>query len=402
MVHYDFETMLNRWGTGSTKWEEMAQYGITPDQGIIPMSNAEMEFYNPPEVIEGLKEFLDKTVLAYFRPMDSYYDAIIDWMKIRFDWQIEKEWICPFPGVHGALASILRAMTEKGDGVIVMEPTWPGFFHVLEQNGRVCVNSPLLCDEASFTYHIDFKDLEIKASDPNNKMIFFCSPHNPVGRVWNREELQRVAEICIANNVIIVSDELHADLIMPGYRHTVLASLSQEIQRHTITCTAPSKTFNLAGLCTSNIIISDPLLRDRFNQRKSADGIIRPAMLGMKACELAYSHGGKWLDACIQVLDENRRYVTEFLTEKLPCIRATPLEGSYLMWMDLRPLGLPYRELEKQLMAKAKVFFDDGYYFGKAGEGFVRVNIACPKAAVVDAMERLYKWVSTLEKSEKQ
>ena len=400
-MQYDFETMLNRWGTGSTKWEEMAQYGITPEQNIIPMSNAEMEFSNPPEVIDGLKKYLDTAVLAYFHPTKGYFDAVTGWMKKRYGWIVEDEWICPFPGIHGALATLVHALAQKGDGVIVMEPTWPGFFHILEENGITCVNNALKCDEKTLSYSIDYEDLAAKAADPANKMLFFCSPHNPVGRVWTKEELQKVADICLANDVLIISDEVHSDLTMPGYKHNVMAALSEEIARKTITCTAPSKTFNLAGMATSNLIISDPELRKKFNAQKMKDGIFRPAMLGMKACELAYTCGAGWLDECVRALDENRRYVTEFLAEKMPDIRVTRLEGSYLMWMDFRALGLPYQELEKRLMADANVFFDDGYYFGKAGEGFERVNIACPKAAVVDAMDRLYRWVSTLRGSEK-
>lgn len=394
-MKYDFETMLNRYDTGSIKWEEMRKYGITPEMNIMPMSNAEMEFFNPPEVIEGLCEYLRETVLAYFTPMDSYFDAVMSWMRERNGWDIQKEWIIPYPGIQGALCTILEAYTQEGDGIIVMPPTWPGFFHVIEENNRKRIDNPLIHKDD--TYYIDYDDLDKKASDPKNKLLFFCSPQNPAGRVWRREELLKVAEICMRNDVLIISDELHSDLIMPGYKHTPFAKLSPEINACTITCTAPSKTFNLAGMFASNLIIADKDLRERFNKIKGKQGIFRPNMVGMKACELAYSKGGPWLDKCIDKLNENRCYVENFIKEKLPMLKVTKCEGSYLMWIDMRGLGLETAELERRLMKEAHVFFDDGYYFGDEGAGFERVNIACPTEAVKLAMDRLYNWISSLE-----
>ena len=398
-MKYDFETMLNRYNTGSLKWEEMGKYGITQDMNIIPMSNAEMEFYNPPEVVKGLCDYINKTVMAYFYPMDSYYEALINWMKNRHSWRVERDWVIPYPGVHGVLCSILNAFTEKGDGVIVMPPTWPGFFAVIKDNNRVQINNPLIYDDN--TYYIDFEDLEKKASDPNNKVLFFCSPQNPVGRVWTREELIRVAEICIDHNVLIISDEVHSDIIMPGFKHIPLASISSCISDHTITCTAPSKTFNLAGLFTSNIITSNSEYKEKIKKICSKQGVFRPNMLGVKACELAYAKGGAWLDKCVDKINENREYVKNFIEEKLPMLKLTDCQGGYLLWVDMNDLGLDTYEMEKKLMEEAHIFFDDGYYFGDEGKGFERINIACPTEAVKDAMNRLYKWVGKLEKSEK-
>lgn len=394
-MKYDFDTILNRYNTGSTKWDEMLKYGITPEMQIMPMSNAEMEFYNPPEVMEGLRKYLDEAVLAYFKPLDSYYDAVIGWMKNRHHWNIKREWIVPYPGVHGALCAMLGAYTRPGDGVIMMPPTWPGFFHVLEDYGCVRVDNPLI--QAGNTYNIDFEDLEEKARNPKNKLLFFCSPQNPTGCVWTRDELLRVADICLRNDVLIISDELHSDLIMPGYTHIPMASLSPEISMNTISCTAPSKTFNLAGMYVSNIIIENEALRDRFNKIRAKYGIFRPNILAMKACEIAYAECAPWLDACIRKLDQNRRLVEAFLKEKLPMLHVTRLEGSYLMWIDMRALGLPVEELERALMEDAHVFFDDGYYFGDEGRGFQRVNIACPTESVMTALERLHNWILSLK-----
>ena len=393
-MKYDFETMLTRFDVGSTKWEEMRKYGIKPEMQIMPMSNAEMEFFNPPEIVDGLKEFLDKTVMAYFQPTQNYFDAIIGWMRDRHGWVIQKEWIVPYPGIHGALCAVLGAYTKPGDGVIMMPPTWPGFFHVLEDYGCKRVDNPLI--HAGDTYYIDFADLEEKCSDPSNKLLFFCSPQNPAGRVWRKEELQRVADICLRHYVLIISDEVHSYIIIPGYVHTPIAALSPEVARRTITCTAPSKTFNLAGLAASNVIISDEELRRAFHAVRSRYGIFRPGMLAMKACELAYSKAGPWLDACVAKLDENRKLVERFISDELPMLSVTRLEGSYLMWVDMRKLGLSTKELERALMEDAHVFFDDGYYFGDEGRGFERVNIACPTKAIQIALDRLHAWISTL------
>jgi len=393
-MRYDFDTILNRFNTGSGKWEEMLKYGITPEMQVVPMSNAEMEFVNAPEIIEGLQEYLNTAVLAYFRPMQGYYDALINWMQKRFNWTIKKEWIRPFPGIHGALSTILSAYAKPGDGVIVMTPTWPGFFHVLGPHECKKVDVPLI--PKGNTYYIDFETLEKKAADPNNKIMFFCSPHNPVGRVWTREELERVADICVRNDVLLVSDEVHADLIMPGYAHIPIASLSPEISQRTITCTAPSKTFNLAGMSASNLIIENEELRVTFMKTMSKNGVSNPNMLALKACELAYSKGEDWLEACIAKLNENRLLVEKFISEKLPMLSVAKMEGTYLMWLDMRNLGLTTEELERALMEDAHVFFDDGYYFGENGAGFERVNISCPTEAVRVALERLYNWIQTL------
>ena len=396
-MEYDFATIFDRFNIGSTKWEEMRKYGITPEMHIMPMSNAEMEFYNAPEIVSGVQDYLGKTVLAYFTPTQDYFNAVCGWMERRHKWKVEREWVVPYPGIHGALCMMIQAYLHLGDGVIVMTPTWPGFFHVIQENGCVQVDNPLLA--VGDTYYIDFEDLEKKAKDPNNKILFFCSPQNPAGRVWTRDELYRVGRICTDNNVLIVSDELHSDLIMPGYTHIPFATVCEDFNSRLITCTAPSKTFNLAGLIASNVIISDEGLRKAFQKQKSRCGIFRPDMLAMKACELAYTKGDAWLDACIAQIYENACYVTSFIEKNLPMLKVTKLEGSYLMWVDMRALGLDNAELERALMNDAHAFFDDGYYFGPNGHGFERINIACPLQCVIDVMENLRQWVDKLMKS---
>jgi cystathionine beta-lyase len=391
---YDFETILNRFNIGSAKWEDMRRYGVTENSGIVPMSNAEMEFPIPPEVEEGLCQFIHNGSLSYFRPVQSYYDAVVDWMKRRHDWDIQQDWIIPFPGISGALSLVLEVLTEPGDGIIVMPPTWPGFFHIINSISRTRVDNPLI--KTSDSYEIDFDDLERKAKDPETKVLFFCSPHNPVGRVWTRDELERVGDICLENGVVIVSDEIHCDLIMPGYRHIPFAAVSPQLADSVITCGAPSKTFNLAGLFTSHIIAADEGLRQKVQERKSRIGILRPNLLGMKACELAYNFAGGWLDQCLAKVLENSEYVKAYLSSDLPMLKIDRLEGSYLMWMDLNGLGLGHEELDQGLMRDAHVFFDGGHFFGEEGRGYQRVNVACPTKAVEATMGRLGQWVKTL------
>ena len=393
-MKYDFETVLDRFDIGSTKWEEMRKYDITPEMHIVPMSNAEMEFYNAPEVVRGVQQYMEKTVLAYFTPTQSYFDAVSGWMKRRHGWDVPREWIIPYPGVHGAVCMAIQAYCKKGDGVIVMPPTWPGFFHGITENGCVRVDNPLIHE--GDTYYIDYEDLERKAKDPNNTLLLFCSPQNPAGRVWSADEIRRVGRICIDNGVTIVSDELHSDLVMPGHKHIPFAMVSDEFKSKLITCTAPSKTFNLAGLIASNVIIEDETLRKAFQQQKSRCGIFRPDMLAMKAVEVAYNEGEAWLDECILKIEENAKLVKDYIEKYLPMLKVTKLEGSYLMWIDMRALGLDNVGLENGLMKEAHVFFDDGYYFGEEGNGFERVNIACPTSCVQDALDKLRAWINTL------
>lgn len=396
-MKYDFTTVLDRFNIGSTKWEEMRKYGITPEMHIVPMSNAEMEFYDAPEIVKGIQDYVADTVLAYFTPTQRYFDAVIGFMKRRHGWDIYKDWIVPYPGIHGALCMMMQTYLQKGEGAIVMPPTWPGFFHGIEENGCLQVDNPLIAKNN--TYYIDYEDLERKCKDPNNKMLLFCSPANPVGRVWSKEELYKVGRICVDNDVLIVSDELHSDLVMPGFKHIPFATVApEEFNEHLIICTAPSKSFNLAGLIASNIIIPNEKLREQFLKQKSRCGIFRPDMIAMKACEIAYTQCDAWLDECITVLDENRRYVSEFISKYLPMIKVTKMEGTYLMWLDMRALGLSNEELETALMQDAHVFFDDGYYFGYTGDGFERVNIACPTSCVKRAMENLRCWIESIPK----
>lgn len=392
-MKYDFETVLNRSNTGSTKWEEMKKYGLG-DCGIVPLSNAEMEFRNAPEITEGLREYISNTVLSYFDPQETYFDAVINWFARRYDFRFERKCVIPNPSLHCALCTALYAYSQPGDSIVVMQPTWPGFLGAVKRSGRTIVTNRLL--ENDDVYSIDFELLEEQLSDPSAKMMLLCSPHNPVGRVWTREELERIGSLCVKHGIVIVSDEIHADLTMPGFRHYPIATISPEIAARTVTFTGASKAFNLAGLDTSNVIITDDDMRTKYMNMRRNEGISNPNMLGLKACELAYTKGEKWLEECIGVIAQNADTVSEYLRDRLPSIKCTRLEGTYLMWLDFRSLGMDYTELEEALMRKAHLFMDDGYYFGEGGKGFVRMNISCPRSVIIQSLDRLEKWVSSL------
>jgi len=388
-MKYDFETVVSRAGSCSSKWDQMK--GWTPNVGgdIVPFSVADMELKNAPEIIEGIKEYVDKTILGYTNAGEAYYDAVCGWMGRRHSWDIEPEWILGTPGVVNAFFTAVKAFTKPGEGVILMTPVYYPMYMAVERNKRKIVRNPLIYRDNR--YSIDFEDLEEKAKDPSNTLIILCSPHNPVGRVWTPEELERIGRICIDNNVVIVSDEIHFDIIMPGYKHTVFATISEEFADHCIVCTAPSKTFNLAGLQTSNIIIRNERLRELFREEQLSVSISRLNMIGYKACELAYDKGEEWLEQLLLHIDHNRLVLTEYIEQNLPQIKVIPMEGTYLQWLDLNALGIPHLELERIMHMEAQVFFDEGYVFGEEGKGFERMNIACPTNVMLAALERMKK-----------
>lgn len=396
-MKYDFETVVNRYGKGSAKYEQMLGWNPDVSEDIIPFSVADMELKNAPEIVEGLKSYLDSHILGYTLPTEGYLNAVCGWMKRRHDWEIKPEWIVGAAGVVGAFYSAIKALTKPGEGVIIMSPVYYPFYSAIELNGRKTVKNPLI--NTGETYVIDYDDLEEKAKDPNNKILLFCSPHNPVGRVWMKEELEKVAEICLRNEVIIISDEIHFDLIMPGYEHTVFANISEEVANNMIVCTAPSKTFNLAGMQTSNIIIPNQKLRDAYLAEVTSNGFFTLNILGYKACEIAYTQCENWLDQLIELIYNNHLELKKYLEKNLPQVKVYDLEGTYLQWMDFKELGMNKDELEEFMHREAKVFFDEGYVFGEEGNGFERMNIACPTNVMMTALKRMVSAVKSYEKN---
>ena len=384
-MNYDFTTLRPRIAVGSSKWGAMQKLcqGLPPE--VIPLSVADMEFVNPPEIAEHLSHYLETMILGYTQPTDSYYAALSDWMARRHNWKIDREWVVPSPGVVPALCHMVQAYTEPGDKVIVFPPVYYPFYSAIRENGRQVLECPLL--EKDGHYEMDFDRFAQVAEE--GKVLLFSSPHNPVGRVWSREELEKLSAICLEKGVLVLSDEIHFDLILGERHHTVFATLSEAAAQNCVICTAPSKTFNLAGLQTANIIIPNKKLREKLLAVRNRLGIHGCNMLGYQACETAYRECEGWLEQLLAVLRENRALVETYARAFLPGVKPVELEGTYLQWLDCRALGMDAKTLEKFMQEEALWFTDEGYIFGTGGEGFERINLACPTWVLRKALDRL-------------
>lgn len=385
-MHYDFTSIIDRSACGSSKWKEMKKLDPAAGGDVLPMSTADMEFMTAPEIREGLKTYIDTVIQGYTDPTPAYYEAVLGWQKRRHNYEGRAEWIVTTSGVVQAIARLISVLTEPGDGVIIQPPVYYPFSLTTRIAGRRLVNNPLL--RQGDTYEIDFEDLERKAADPANKVLIFCNPHNPVGRVWRAEELRRVADICERHHVFIIDDEIHNDLIMPGFHHTALPTVSPSASKICAYCTAPSKTFNLAGMQLSNIFIEDETVRSKLFMTKVMEMCISQVAVSYEACRLAYTAGEAWLAELIRTVNDNACYVKDFLASHIPEAKCCPLEGTYLLWVDFSALGLTSGELH-QLMLDARLYLDDGPMFGKEGRGFQRFNLALPRSALESAMARL-------------
>lgn len=393
-MKYDFKTAPSRKGQGAAKWDQMYGWNPNVEDDVVPLSVADMELKTAPEIIEGLKKALDETVLGYTRAYPKYIQAVIDWMKKRHDYEVEEEWIVQTPGVVNAFTAAVRAITREGDGIILNRPIYYPMGIAIENSGLTETNIPLLNDNGKYT--IDYEALENACSDPKNKGLLFCSPHNPTGRVWTKEELKKVGDICVKHDVKIISDEIWSDLILPGYKHTVLASISKEIEDITITCTAASKTFNIAGMATSNIFIANEELREKFIKELELMRSTSVNALGFKATELAYTKGEQWLAGLIEVLEENRKICTAFFEDR--GLTVTRPEGTYLFWVDCKPLGMDVDELEEFMHMEAQFFTDEGYVFGEEGNLYERINLAAPTEVLKIQLDKLDKALKKIGK----
>ncbi len=385
-MKYDFTTLIDRSTHGSGKWDGMREKKPELKYSPVPLSVADMEFKNPPEIAEGLKEFMDTHILGYTGPTREYYDAVCAWMERRHNWHIEPDWIVGTHGVVEALKVSVEAYCKPGEGVITFTPVYYPFYMAIENHGCEIVRCPLRYQDNAYT--IDFGLFEKLCSEENNKMFLLCSPHNPVGRVWSAEELTRICDICRKHKVRIISDEIHFDIIMPGFKHTTIHNVAKPSD-NIIVCTAPSKTFNLATMQTSNIIIPDEEDRKRFKEILGFGG---PSALGLEACRIAYTRCEEWAKEMVQVIDGNRQAAVDFIAERLPEIKAIELQGTYLLWLNCTALGKNKEELEN-MMVEAELFLDEGYMFGDEGIGFERVNLAVPRDELMKALERLEKAV---------
>lgn len=384
---YDFETTRRRANMGMGKWEAAkAALGADVPEDLVPFSVADMEFVAAPCIREALHEAVDFGTYGYCGPHDRFNDAVCAWFRERHGWTVEPEWFVQTYGVVTAMTCALLACTKEGDGVIYQPPAYPPFKRSIEMTGRRAVADPLVCREGR--YEMDFDRLEALCAREDVTMLMLCSPHNPTGRVWTRAELERVAEICLRHSVTVFADEIHSDFIHAPHVHTPFASLSPQTAEITITGTAPSKTFNLAGLATSNIIISNEDLRRRFRDAAERCGGHFINYFGIAAATAAYEKGGPWLDELLGVLQGNYEYCKEFFAEKFPSVTVYPMEGTYLLWADLRSFGLDDRALE-DFLCKAGIHVNQGCSFGEEGSGFIRVVLACPRRYLAAALERL-------------
>lgn len=387
-MRYDFKTVVDRGAQASEKWAAMKSAAPDVGRDIVPFSIADMELKTAPEIIDGLVKYLkDDAILGYTVANDAYIRAVVDWMERRHAWDIDGSHICVSNGIIPALYDAVKAFSDPDDGVVLLTPVYYPFSSAIMRNGRRVVECPLVTDGS--IYRIDFEALDTATRPDSVKLLMFCSPHNPVGRVWSRGELERVAEICLRNGVTILSDEIHMDLLMFDNVHTPMASISDEVAASTITCTSPSKTFNLAGMQASNIIISNGALRDKFRAEQGRSGFDCMGALAYRACEIAYDRAERWLDELLVHIEENYRELVRIMRARLPEAVVYPLEGTYLAWLDMRGFGYSHFDLETLMTKQAHVFMDEGYIFGAQGAGFERMNIACPRRVLTDALERM-------------
>ncbi|TCP31279.1 cystathionine beta-lyase [Scopulibacillus darangshiensis] len=383
-MKYDFNIETERFNTASVKWDETEN--LFGDKDILPMWVADMDFRIPDEVVEALKNRAEHGIFGYTTRSESYLNAVVDWMKERHQWDVKKEWLCHSPGVVTGLSLIVDAFTKPGDKVVIQPPVYYPFTKVVLKHGRDLVFNPLKFEDNRYT--MDFDDLERKL-DPDVKLLILCSPHNPVGRVWTKEELTRLGEICLKHGGIVVSDEIHFDLVFKEHQHVPFATISEAFANNAIVCTAPSKTFNLASLQTSNIIIPNDGLRETYTAQLEKYSLGMPNAMGMVAAEAAYRYGEEWLDQCIDYVKENLDFMTDYISKNIPKIKVIQPEGTYLAWLDCRLLDLEEKKQEELMLKKAKVAFDEGYIFGQGGTGFTRINLACPRSILVEGLKRL-------------
>ncbi len=384
-MKYNFNEIIDRKGTDSLKYDFAVERGLPKD--VLPLWVADMDFPVEDHIKEALIKAAEHAIFGYSDTKDDYFEVISSWYERRFFWKVKKEWLVKTPGVVFAIAMAIQALTKENEAIIIQEPVYYPFSSTIRANNRKLVINNLVLKKDK--YHIDFVDFEKKIIENNVKLFILCSPHNPVGRVWTREELQKLANICLKHKVYIFSDEIHSDLVYEKDTHTIFANLGKDVEDSCIVATAPSKTFNIAGLQVSNIWIANKKMRDSFKEAIDRAGYSQLNNMGLIATKVAYKYGEEWLEELKIYLKSNIDFVREFLKDKLPNIKLIEPEGTYLLWLDCRELGLSEKERQGLIQNKAKLWLDTGTMFGKAGAGFERINIACPRKTLEEAMNRL-------------
>ena len=376
-----FDQVTERRGSGSYKWDSIEQ------ADALPMWVADMDFPTAPAILEALTRRVQHGIFGYAKVPDVYYQHLMGWFERRYDFAIERDWVLYTSGVVPAISAVIKALTLPGNGVIVQTPVYNCFFSSIRNMGCQVIENTLINREGY--YEIDFDDLEKKAQNPNNTVLLLCNPHNPVGRVWTEAELRKIGEICFANGVKVISDEIHCDLVFPEHHHQPFAALGLDYLSNTVTCHAPSKSFNIAGLQIANIIVPNQALRLCVDKALNIHEVCDVNPFGIEALIAAYGESEAWLDALVSYLYGNYQFVAEFLQQEIPALKLTKQEATYLAWIDCRALGLPAEKLVTILAQQAKLILSPGTLFGEAGEGFLRLNMACPRSVLEEGLHRL-------------
>lgn len=401
----DLDRIIDRAETGSNKWGNYRggshagpispiSSDLTGD-GAIPMWVADMDFASPQPVLDALSARIRHGIMGYTSATEGYFEAVIGWFKKRHKWDIEEEWITTTPGIVPGLHFAIKTWCQPGDKVLIQRPVYYPFFRSITNGGCQIVSNNLIEEDGA--YRMDFDDLEQKASDPSVKMTILCNPHNPVGRVWTADELRQFGDICNRHNVLVIADEVHGDLMMPGHTFQPYANLGEVYANNSMVCSAPSKSFNLAGMHLSNMVISNPELKAAYDGYLAETGVaggLNP--LALVACEAAYREGESWLEDVLAYIYENEQTLRRFLATNLPQLRPTELQGTYLAWVNFNALGLDQTALEKLTQLDAKVLFDEGHIFGPEGAGYERFNLACPRPLLNVALKRLEREIGKL------
>ena len=383
--HLDFDTVIDRKGTRSLKYDFAVRRGKPKD--VLPLWVADMDFQTSSYITDALEDMVKHGVFGYSESEEHYFGAVQNWMERHYNWHVKESWMTKTPGIVFALAMVVKAYTQENAAVLIQPPVYYPFKEVVEDNHRRLVNNTLVLG-GDGTYTIDYEDFEKKIIEENVKLFILCNPHNPVGRVWTKEELERLGDICLKHGVFVVSDEIHADFVFER-KHTVFSEVKEAYRDISMICTSPSKTFNIAGLQISNIFISNPEKATAFRRQVAAAGYSQVGLPGLVACEAAYRHGDEWLEGVLAYIKANAEFTRAYLQEHLPRVKMTKLEGTYLVWLDFRNYGLTDKELDEKILNQAGLWLDSGAVFGKCGEGFQRINIACPRKTLQQALDRL-------------
>ena len=390
-MKFNFDKIIDRTNNFSAKWSEMNKNFGT--NNLLPMWVADMDFLTAPCVMEALKDRLEQGIFGYTTRPSSYNESIVNWLDNRFNWKINQEWLMFSPAVITSISLLIQNLTQKNDKIMIQEPVYSPFHSIVESNERNLVISPLVkLDDGS--YVMDYEDIEAKIKDV--KVFILCNPHNPVGRVWTREELTRLGEICLKHNVLVISDEIHSDIILKNHKHTPFASISKEFSENTITCMAPTKTFNLAGLQSSFLVISNPYYYEVMDKAFSRLDIKRNNAFSLVATEAAYNYGEDWLYELIKYIEDNVDFAIDYIKNHIPQLKVKKPEGTYLLWVDFSNLNVDKKDLKNALINKGRIALSDGSSFGIGGDGYYRINLACPRSMVLEGLKRIEFAINSL------